>query len=592
MFQDASSLYALRRDAPPDGDTLARRALRDFAPLIDAAWASGFYDASVSVSVDAASLPLSGGDATSFARAAEGYRNRAPVPVRVRLVLGPRFALRRVQVLDASGAPFSQAELPARIVGLKPGDPAAAESVRAAQARIVDYFRAQGRPLAKVVKVSPVVDHPARAMDIELTVDAGAKAGLGAITMVGPKTFDPAIARSFVYLEEYELFSPNSLMETKTSVRQIPAVGSVRIVEGTALDANGNLPLEIDVGDRAQHAIGGSALYSTVDGPTAQVYWEDRNLFGGAEYLRLEATATYALGNTGPSQTVAGVSDADLGGKLAAHFLKPALGGSPNDLLVDAYAERATTNSPGFVGYTVDDADVVAAIRHRFSQDLSAQIGLEAQVGQATDVLGTVDYRLIGAPMSVTYDSTDDKLDPKQGVRASANFVAFPTFLGSSLDLYQAQARASAYYAIDSDANYVLAGRVHIGSEWGSPLEDIPANWRFEAGGGGSVRGYAYESLGPMTPEGDIIGGRSVFDASAELRIKVTQTLGFVPFVDAGNAFAASAPDFSEPLHWSAGVGLRYYTSFGPLRLDVAFPIDRRPQDSPVAVYVSIGQSF
>jgi translocation and assembly module TamA len=138
----------------------------------------------------------------------------------------------------------------------------------------------------------------------------------------------------------------------------------------------------------------------------------------------------------------------------------------------------------------------------------------------------------------------------------------------------------------------VLAGRVHVGSEFGSDLDEIPANWRFEAGGGGSVRGYAYDTLGPTAPNGDVIGGRSVFDGSAELRVKVTDTLGFVPFVDAGNAFASSAPDFAQPLHWAAGIGLRYYTSIGPIRLDVATPIDKRPGDRPVAVYISIGQSF
>ena len=566
--------------------------MRDFAPLVDATWASGFYDARLSVSVDGAALPLSGGDTAAFSRAAESYRNRAPVPIHIRVDLGQRFVLRKVQILDAGGAPMTEAQLPAKAVKLMPGDPAEAESVRAAQARIVEYFRNQGRPLAKIVKVSPVVDHPAHAMDLTLAVDPGAKAGIGPLTIKGPKGFDQSIVRSYVYLEDYELFSPQALADTKTSVRQIPAVGSVKIVEATQLDASGNLPIEMDVGDRALHAIGATAQYSTVDGPMAQVYWEDRNLFGGAEYLRLEATATYSPANSGPAQNFGGISDADLGGRVAAHFIKPALGGSTNDLLVDAYAERATTNSLGFVGYTVNDADVLAALRHRFSQQLSAQIGLETQVGMATDTLGTINYRLIGAPITVTYDFTDNKLDPTRGVRASATFASYPVFMGSSLNLYQAQARASAYYSLDSDSRYVLAGRAHVGSEFGSDLDEIPANWRFEAGGGGSVRGYAFDTLGPTAPNGDVIGGRSVFDGSAELRVKVTETLGFVPFVDAGNAFAASTPDFSQPLHWAAGVGLRYYTSIGPIRLDIAAPIDKRPGDRPVAVYVSIGQSF
>ena len=106
------------------------------------------------------------------------------------------------------------------------------------------------------------------------------------------------------------------------------------------------------------------------------------------------------------------------------------------------------------------------------------------------------------------------------------------------------------------------------------------------------MRGYAYNSLGPTLPWGAVVGGRSLFEASAELRVKVTDTIGIVPFFDVGNAFASTFPNFSEPLYSSVGLGLRYYTSIGPIRVDVAFPFERRAGSGPVAVYVSIGQAF
>ena len=412
------------------------------------------------------------------------------------------------------------------------------------------------------------------------------------MTVAGTKTFPASVVRSFIDLEEGDPYSPQSLERAKTSVRTIPAVGSVRVVESPALDAAGELPITFDVDERMRHAVGASAQYSTIDGPTGQVFWEDRNLFGGAEFLRLEADLLYAPETIGPLQTIGGLSDSNLGGRLAAHFLKPALGGSPNDLLFDATAERVSTSYGSYIGYTVDDVDASAAIRHRFSQELSLQAGLDAQKGFATDILGTVNYTLIGTPISLQYDNTDDKLDPKRGVRVSATLSPYPTFLGSSLDLLTARVRASTYYALDEDQRYVLAGRVDVGGETGAELSAIPANLRYYAGGGGSVRGYQYDSLGPMGPFNSVIGGRSVFDASLELRVRLTDTIGLAPFFDAGNAFVSSAPDFSQPLHMGAGLGLRYYTSFGPIRLDVAAPINRRPGDSPVAVYVSIGQSF
>src|SRR4029077_9346317 len=147
-------------------------------------------------------------------------------------------------------------------------------------------------------------------------------------------------------------------------------------------------------------------------------------------------------------------------------------------------------------------------------------------------------------------------------------------------------------YSLDADSRFVLAARVAAGAMGGPELDQIPANWRFYAGGGGSVRGYAYNELGPTVFWGAVVGGRSLFEASAEMRIKVTDTIGVVPFFDVGNAFASNFPNFSEPLFAAAGLGLRYYTSVGPVRLDVAFPLERRAGNGPVAVYVSIGQSF
>jgi translocation and assembly module TamA len=369
-------------------------------------------------------------------------------------------------------------------------------------------------------------------------------------------------------------------------------VGGVRITDGTALAAYARLPYQIDVEDRLPYAIGASVQYSTTNGPAGQVYWEDRNVFGGAEQLRLQADIFYAPPWYVTSPNVQDFSIHDLGGRLSASFVKPALWNTRNDLLINALAERVSTAGAGFFGYQAEDVDATIALRHRFSQYFSFQAGLEGQTGSATDVLGKVDYTLVGVPLSVTYDSTDSKLDPTSGFRVTASAAGFPTFLGSSLDLVQAKVRASAYYALDADQRFVLAGRIGLGAMGGPALDEIPANWLFYAGGGGSVRGYAFNSLGPTGIFDAVIGGRSLFEASAELRVRVNDTIGIVPFFDAGNAFASSFPNFDQRLYNSAGLGLRYFTAVGPIRLDVAFPLQRHAGNGPVAVYFSIGQAF
>ncbi len=580
-LREASSLYTLRNDAPPDGFTLALRARRDFAPLTDALWSQGYYDATVAIRVDGVELHAGAQDFSAFQRAAESHRGRSAVPVEIHVSPGTRFTLRKLAVLGAPG-------LPERVVALKPGDPAAADAVRALQARIVDFFRARSRPLAKIVKVAPVVDHPAHAMDLTLVVVPGPEAPLGEIALTGPKSFDPLVARSFLYLKPGDPYSPAALAQARQDLRQVPAVGAVRLKEADRLDAQGRLPLSVDVGDRPAHAVGIAAQYSTIDGPALQTYWEDRNLWGGAEYLRLEANLSYAPDANGPTQRFLGLSDANIGGRLAAHFLKPALGGSRFDLLADADAERATTSTRGFQGYTVNDVETDAALRYRVSRELSAQGGLDAQAGAATDAIRTVNYRLFGLTGAVEYDSTDDRLDPTRGERLKASTAGY----GGTLALGIARTEASAYYALDDDGRFVLAGRTRLAAEAGPGLEAIPANLRLYAGGGGSVRGYAYSSLGPTTPGGAVLGGRSAFDASGELRWRATDVLGAVAFFDAGDAFAQSFPSFSQPLRMSAGLGLRYYTGFGPLRLDVAFPLNPRHGDPRFAIYAGVGQAF
>ncbi|MGO4572472.1 autotransporter assembly complex protein TamA [Microvirga sp. 2TAF3] len=592
-LKDSSELYRLRQEPPLEGDSLIRRAEADFGPMLDALWGAGYYNATLVFDIGGSILKIGAGSAGT-ARTAESYRGRAPVPIRALVDTGPLFQLRNIQVNDAKARrPFPPQELPGKIIGLKPGDPARAADLRAAQARMVDYFRAQSRPLAKAVSIGPIVYHPAQAMDVTFDLNPGPFAPVGDITVSGTENVDPTVVRSFIYLEPGDPYSPKALSDTRKSVGTIQALSSVRIREAEALDGNGRLPIFVEVTERKPRVIGFSARYSTIDGPALHGYWEHRNLFGGAERLRLESDIFLAPRNDGTRlKSIGDLMPSDLGGRFRASFLKPALEGSRNDLLIDGLVERDRTGGDRFGGYTNRQINGTAFIRHRFSGTFSVQAGAQVQKGQTSDVLGEVDYFLVGTPASLTYDSTDRPLDPTRGMRINASVSPYPSFLGSTVGMTIGKVEASAYYAFDEDARYILAGRIGLGSIVGADLDEIPANFRFYAGGGGSVRGYRYLSLGPTGPFGYVVGGRSLFEASLEARIKLTDTIGLVPFVDAGNAFASSYPDFKEEIRVSAGLGLRYYTAIGPIRLDVAVPVNPRPGDKPVALYVSIGQAF
>jgi translocation and assembly module TamA len=593
ILQDASLLYRLRQDAPPDGETLARRMAADLNPLVDALWSQGYFNAEVALVVDGVALRVGAEPDTRLIRALESHRNREPVPITATIRPGPVFALRQVDVAErgASGAPAIAD--PLKVSRLNPGDPATSASLRAARAALVDHLRAQSRPLAKVVELRPVVDHAARVMDITYVVEPGPIAGFGAVSVTETGDIPPAVIRSFIYLEPGDPYSPKALTDTRKSIATVPAVGSVRIREAESLDGTGNLPIFVEVTERPKRLLGFSARYSTIDGPAVKTYWEHRNLFGGAERLRLEADVFLAPRIDGTKITkFEDFERSDLGGRFSFSFLKPALGGSRYDWLLDGVATRQRVGTNRFGGYTARYGNVTTAIQRRFSDTFSVQAGLEVERGQTSDVLGQVDYTLVGIPLSVKYDSTDSLLDATRGIRATASVAPYPTFLGSTVGIVQSKAALSAYYALDEDARYVLAGRVGLGSIAGADLDDIPATRRFYAGGGGSVRGYAYRTLSPLGPLFRLTGGRSLFEASLEARIKITDTIGVVPFFDAGTAFEGSVPDFKQRLQMSAGLGLRYYTAIGPIRVDVAAPLNPRKGDKPVALYVSIGQSF
>lgn len=592
-LQDASLLYRLRQDAPPDGETLARRMATDLNPLVDALWSQGYFNADVALVVDGVSLKVGAEPNATLIRQLETHRNRDAVPIVVAVRPGKVFGFRNIAVVEHEEPGPKVVTDPEKVSRLKPGEPATSASLRAAQAALVDYMRAQSRPLAKVVALRPVVDHAAGIMDVTYEIDPGPRAGFGEVTLGKTDEIPPQVVRSFIYLEPGDPYSPKALTDTRKSIATIPAVGSVRIRESETLDGAGNLPIFVEVTERPKRLFGFSARYSTIDGPAVKTYWEHRNLFGGAERLRLEGSVFLAPRIDGTKiKEIGDFKESDIGGRFGFSFLKPALGGSRYDWLLDGVATRERVGTTRYGGYTARYGNITTAIQRRFSDTFSVQAGIEYERGQTSDVLGQVDYTLVGIPLSVKYDSTDSLLDPTRGFRATASVTPYPTFLGSSVGLFQGKASLSAYYTLDEDARYVLAGRVGFGSISGASLDDIPSTRRFYAGGGGSVRGYAYRTLSPLGPFGQLTGGRSLLEFSAEARIKITDTIGIVPFFDAGTAYAAALPDGKQKLQMAAGLGFRYYTSIGPIRVDLAAPLNPRKGDKPVALYVSIGQAF
>jgi translocation and assembly module TamA len=586
IVRDAALLDRLANDPPPDGATLARRAEADLPRIVDALWANGYYAAQVTVTVAGQPMTISQPATDRAAGSADRFRGRALVPVAIAVVAGPQYRFGSVALRDArSGGPLVD-DIPARVRGLDPGEPARTAAVLAASARVANWYRDRGHPFVKVEPSRPVVDHPGQRLDLDLVVAPGPVASLGPVSVSGAPGVDPAVIRSFIYTEPGDPYSPAALAAIRKSVSRVEAIGSVKVVEATALDAQGRLPLMVEVTERPRRLLGASARYSTTDGPAIRGTFQHRNLFGGAESLRFDAEL-FAATLTRGERANRDFSIDDLGGRLRVAFFKPALGGTRNDLLVNVLTERERVDA-----FTSRLSNATVAVRHRFTDSFSIQGGIEGEVGQSSDSRGQVTYSLVGLPLGLTYDSTDKPLDPTRGFRITATAAPYLGFKDAPPRFGIGRVTGSTYVALDEDGWTVLAGRLSLGSVVGGDLDQIPSARRFYAGGGGSVRGFSYKSLGPRDALGRATGGLSIFEASAEARIRIDETIGIVPFVDAGTAFSGRAFNGGEKMRFAVGLGLRYFTPIGPIRVDVATPLQRTRKERPVALYVSIGQAF
>lgn len=575
-IEAASVLERLRERAPSGAAGLVRRALADRRDINAALYAAGYYGGIIRIRL-AGSAP----DAPDIFQRVEAARARGPVPVEIDLQAGPLFQFGRVELLEAANRlPLAEAPSLTRL-RLEPGEPALATSIVRAEGAIIDHWRRMAHPFARVADKEVVADHKTNKVDVTFLIAPGPVATFGHFTVVGADFLTPGFIEERIEITPGTPYSPEVLDRLRRRLLEYEAIASVRINEADRLAPDGSLPITIEVSARLPRYVGFSATYSSTDGSAINAYWGHRNLFGGGETLRLDAQVSWF------GEKSEAVPNADpFGYKLAATFVKPGIYTAQDDLVANAAVLREVTNA-----YVREAVTLLAGVRHRYSDDLTLQVSLDLEQSQVEDSTGTNDYGIVGVPIELTYDSTDSKLDPSRGWRATATVEPFAYLgdAGAGPTLFRGS--VSTYHAFDENKRFILAGRMAAGSIVGAGLYDVPPQRRFYVGGGGSLRGYDYQSASPRNEDGIIIGGRSFFEASVEARLRVTDTIGIVPFFDMGSAFASEWPDF-DSIKYSAGIGLRYYTAIGPLRIDLAFPLNPGPEDGDFGVYVSLGQAF
>ena len=573
---DASNLESLKRQAPAGAAGLIRRAIADRERILVALYTEARYGGRVTIKV-AGRAP---DDPMAF-EAVTTARRAGPVPVTVLVEPGPVFKFGTVHVLDAAGRrPLPNAPTPKQL-RLVTGEAARATDIASAERIIVNSFRDSGHPFARIVSKDVVADHVTKTLDVTFVVQAGPAATFGTFTVSGTQRLKPGFVEERINIQPGEPYSPKRLAKLRKRLTEYEAIASVRLREADQLDANGQVPIYVEVTERDPRYVGFGAKYSTTEGSVGNVFWGHRNLFGGGETLRLDAQVSW-FGSKPEA-----VPDADpFGYKVSTTFVKPGIYTPADDLVVQGAVLREVTNA-----YVRDAVTFLGGVRHRFSDELTVQVSLDLEQSRVQDAIGTKDYSIAGIPVDVAYDTTDNPFDPSRGIRFNGTFEPFAYLGDSGAGPFMMKGALSGYRALDEDNRFILAGRVAAGSIVGANLFDIPAQRRFYVGGGGSLRGFDYQSASPRNAQGDIIGGLSFFTASAEARIKITDMIGLVPFFDMGAAFASETPDFDN-LRYSAGIGLRYYTALGPIRFDFAVPLNPQDGDSHYGFNISLGQAF
>lgn len=559
-----SSLLAAEPEKPASGDLgLLIRARDDRERLVAALYENARYGGTVKITVagqDIDSIPPN-----------PTFNRSAPVPVVIDVTPGPVFTLGNVRLEgDVAGRDLEQ-------YGLVTGGDAGSLAIIKAGNKLVEDLKAEGRPLAALTTRQAVANHANNSVDLTMAAEGGPVAPLGDVSIKGPRTVDADFIRRYSRLNGGEAYSPEKLRKAADRLRKLSVFSSVSIKEASALAPNGSIPLTIEVSEGKHRYLGVGAQYSTTEGIGLQGYWGHRNLFGRAESLRIEG-AVSRLGEASNAK--------DMDYSAGIIFTKPGVITPETTFTAslkaktehpDSYDARSVTGYAGF-SYEFNDYDTASA-------------GFEVEWTDTEDAFGTNQYLTTSVPLEFVRDMRDDKLNPTEGFRAAVsakpsfealNGTIFSTFEGST----------TGYKGLGSDDQVVLAGKIAGGVLIGaSSLEDVPATRRFYAGGGGSVRGYSYQEISPYNDAGEATGGRSYIVSSVEARIKVTETIGLVPFVDAGVVSSDFAPDFSD-FRAGAGLGLRYATPFGPLRLDVAMPLKKYEGGSSFGIYAGIGQSF
>ncbi|USD20405.1 BamA/TamA family outer membrane protein [Microbulbifer variabilis] len=465
------------------------------------------------------------------------------------------------------------------------GDPLQADEVLEGVQTITRYLNENACLLNVDVTYQATVIHQEAAARLVYRVAPSPEVLVGEVEILGATSVEDDYLRSKLNINPGDCFSRSKLDAAQLRLLRTNLISNV--THQISEPYNGLVDVIFIVQERNHRTITLGVGYTSDEGPGVSASWEHRNIFHRGEKLEVESKVNKV------KQTLESKLTIPRFFRDKQRFTASvALTGED----VDSYSSKALT--------------LKGLVSRKLSKHRTISGGAELKFSRVDEkVDGAVEdgdpdenYHLLAFPLGFKLNTTDKPLDARRGATTALEIKPYVDLKNNSTSFVKNILQLTAYKTAQS-ARYepTLALRIKAGAITGAPNLELPADERFYAGGGGSVRGYGYQELGPRIVEinedgqeslSDAIGGRGLSEISIEGRFRFSKTWGGVLFLDGGNAYENPRPNFSN-LFWGAGFGVRYNTSFAPIRFDLAFPLDRRDGvDDHYQVYVSLGQAF
>jgi len=558
-FHRHSTLEAGRKK-PANAAQITRRARADADLLAELLRSHGYYDAMVEPRTEVGVGPAAGViQVVLEAEPGEEYR----------------FASVELPGLDAAGDDAAELR---KLFTVNPGDPVVAQDVIDAGTALIHALGEHGFAEAKVGERQIELNHQTHLATLILPVDPGPVASFGAIRVTGRPPFGARHLATIARFKPGDRFKRSKVDDLRRALiaTGLIAAADIQIVP---VDGGRTVDLAVRLEPAPTRTIAGEVGYGTGQGARVEASWTNRNFFNPEGALTLR-------GVIGTNEQLAAVQ------LRRSNFRQ-------RDQMLSLQALAAHQNFDAYEAKTLSlSGNIERQSNFIWHKKWTWSYGAELLATDERGVFGpdgieqTRTFLIAAAPCILGYDDSDSLLDPTRGFRLTGRLAPEISAHGGRFTYARTQIDASAYRPVSE--RVVAAGRIRLGTIIGAGVYDIAPSRRFYSGGGGSVRGYGYQRLGPQDADGDPIGGRGLAEFALEARIRLDRlggNFGVVPFFDGGSLTTHLLPSFKD-WRFAAGLGLRYYSSFGPIRIDVGVPLNRQKGDGLVAVAVSLGQAF